>query len=319
MVFTDSQINVFVSKVLHLGQDKRKEYIKQADFLIERLKKKINEDSSFKVKGFKKTGSLMKGTVLKPRGDNGVDADIAVFLDISEAAKTDVDGMHELIRKLLGAVYPTKVDEDFQVQPRTLGIHFRDSGLDVDLVPVVPIAAEPGYGWQPSSQGGDPVKTNIQGQLDFIKKRRDADSRYRTLIRLLKKWRNEHELDHLRSFTIELVAAYLFDQQGAATSLEAGLQRFFLYVAQSGLKEAISFPEAGDVTSFPSDPVVVLDPVNKENNVTARITETERAEICSAAETAWNTLVTASFTVGKGDTLDLWKEVMGRSFTVDED
>ena len=79
MVFTDSQINVFVSKVLHLGQDKRKEYIKQADFLIERLKKKINEDSSFKVKGFKKTGSLMKGTVLKPRGDNGVDADIAVF------------------------------------------------------------------------------------------------------------------------------------------------------------------------------------------------------------------------------------------------
>ena len=319
MVLTDSQINVFVSKVLHLGKGKRGEFIRQVDYLIDRLEKKINKDSSFKVKGFKKTGSLMKGTVLKPRGENGVDADIAVFLDISEAEKSDVAGMHEIIRKLLFAVYPTKKEEDFPVQPRTVGIHFRDSGLDVDLVPVVPIASQPGYGWQPSSQGGEPIKTSIQGQLDFIKKRRDADPLFRTLVRLLKKWRNEQELDHLRSFVIELVAAHLLDQQGPAESLESGLQRFLLYVAQSNLKEPISFPEAGKVTSFPSAPVVILDPVNKDNNVAMRLTEDERAEICSSAEKTWNTLVTASFNGTKGETLDLWKEVMGRSFTVDED
>jgi tRNA nucleotidyltransferase (CCA-adding enzyme) len=319
MVFTDSEINVFVSKVLHLGQDKRKDYIQQVDYLIGRLEKKIHDHSSFKVTGFKKTGSLMKGTVLKPRGENGVDADIAVFLDVSEAEKGDFPRMHEIIRRLLITVYPTKVQEDFQVQPRTLGIHFRDSGLDVDLVPVVPIPSQPEYGWQPSSQGGEPIKTSIQGQLDFIKKRRDADPRYRTLVRLLKKWRNEQELDHLRSFVIELIAAHLLDQQGPAESLESGLQRFLLYVAQSGLKDPISFSEAGEVTSFPSAPVVILDPVNNENNVAMRLTEDERADICSTAEKAWNTLVTASFNGTKGETLDLWKEVMGRSFTVDED
>ena len=262
----------------------------------------------------------MKGTVLKPKGDFGVDADVAVFLDISEAEKDDVEKLHAIIRKLLIAVYPTKAPAHFQIQPRTLGIHFTVSGLDVDLVPVVPIPSEPGYGWQPSSQGAKPVKTSIQGQLNFIKKRRDADPRFKSIVRLLKKWRNENELDGIfRSFAIELVVAHLFDKHGAATSVESGIQRFFLYVAQSGLLQSISFPELGDVKSFPKDPVVILDPVNKTNNVTARMTASERQEIVAACETAWSTIETASWKSGKGETVDLWKEVMGRSFTIDND
>ncbi len=318
-MLNDTQIGVFVSKVLHLGPGKRKEYIDQVNNLITELTKKITGDSSFKVKGFKKTGSLMKGTVLKPKGDYGVDADIAVFLDVSEAEKSDVEELHSIILKLLKAVYPTKVSEDFKIQPRTLGIHFRVSGLDVDLVPVIPIASEPGFGWQPSSKSGDPVKTSIQGQLDFIKNRKDADRRFRTLVRLLKKWRNEHELDRLRSFTIELIVAHLYDRDGAIASLESGLQRFFMYVAQDGLKTPITFPELGSITSFRDDPVVILDPVNKDNNVAARLTDDERRDIVVAAKTAWETIETASWKDEKGATLDRWKEVMGRSFTIDED
>jgi restriction endonuclease S subunit len=187
MMLNDAQLGVFVSKVLHLGPGKRREFLTQVDNLIRQLKKKITEDSSFKVKGFVKTGSLMKGTVLKPKGDYGVDADIAVFLDLSEAEKDDVDRLHAIIRKLLISVYPQKKEEDFQIQPRTLGIHFQESGLDVDLVPVIPISAQPGYGWQPSSQGGKPVKTCIQGQLDFINNRRQADRAFKSIVRLLKK------------------------------------------------------------------------------------------------------------------------------------
>jgi|SRR5882724_11509993 len=318
MRLNDSQIGVFVSKVLHLGPGKRKEYIDQVNNLIAELTKKITGDSSFKVKGFKKTGSLIKGTVLKPKGDYGVDADIAVFLDLSEAEKDDVDELHNVILKLLKAVYPTKASEDFRVQPRTLGIHFRVSGLDIDLVPVIPIPKEPGYGWQPSSQKGDPVKTSIQGQLDFIKNRKDADSRFRTLVRLLKKWRNERELDRLRSFAIELIVAHLYDRDGAITSLETGLQRFLLYIAQSELKTPITFAELGTVT-LPNDPVVILDPVNKDNNVTARLTDAERLEIVGAAKTAWETIEAASWKDAKGETLDHWKEVMGRSFAIEDE
>ena len=319
MTLNDAQIGVFVSKVLHLGPGKRKDFLDQVDNLIRQLRKKITDDSSFKVKGFIKTGSLMKGTVLKPKGDFGVDADIAVFLDLSEAEKDDVEELHAIIRKLLIAVYPTKVPDDFAIQPRTLGIHFNVSGLDVDLVPVIPIPKEPGYGWQPSSEGAKPVKTSIQRQLDFIKKRRDADPRFKTIVRLLKKWRNENELDRFRSFAIELIVAHLYDQHGPAASVESGLQRFFLFVAQSGLLQPISFPELGTVSSFPNDPVVILDPVNKNNNVTSRLTTAERQEIVAASEKAWSTIEAASWKSGKGETIDLWKEVMGRSFTIDDD
>src|ERR1700759_4162161 len=106
MMLDDAQLGVFVSRVLHLGPGKRKEFLDQVDNLIKQLKKKIAEESSFKVKSFVKTGSIMKGTVLKPKGDYGVDADIAVFLDLSEADKDDIDRLHAIIRKLLVAMYP---------------------------------------------------------------------------------------------------------------------------------------------------------------------------------------------------------------------
>jgi tRNA nucleotidyltransferase (CCA-adding enzyme) len=319
MKLTDTQINIFVNKVLHLGQGKRKEYLKQVDNLIGVLEQKIKEDTSFKIKGFKKTGSIMKGTVLKPIGDTGIDADIAVFLDVSESEKQDIDNLHSIIRKLLIAAYPTKKEQDFQIQPRTLGIHFTTSGLDIDLVPVIPIPSEPSYGWQPSSQREHPVKTSIQKQLDFIQNRKKADPRFKTIVRLLKKWRNENEIDRLRSFAIELIAAHLYDKFGTAPSLEDGIKRFWKYLTQFQLKQNISFPENGKINNFPSDPVVILDPVNNTNNVTARLTNEERSEIVKAAQSAYETIETASWKDNKGETLDLWKQVFGRSFTIDEE
>ena len=318
MKLTDTQIDYFVSKTLRLPQGKRKQYLDQVDFLIGRLESKIKEDGSFRVTGFKKTGSLVKGTVLRPKGDDGVDADVAVYLDLSEAEKSDIRLLHQIILTLVRAVYPQKSQHDFQIQPRTLGIHFRDSGLDVDLVPVVPIPKQPGYGWQPSAQQGDPVKTSVQGQLDFIRKRSDSDSLYRTLVRLVKKWRNVQELDSFRSFLIELVLAHIQDTQGAAPSLEDGLERFFLYITQSKLLERIAFPENGVIGTFPKGTVVILDPVNRENNVAKRLTDAERTEIANKAETAWEKLSTASFTAGKGETIELWKSVFGRSFTIED-
>jgi hypothetical protein len=319
MQLTDADINVFVNRVLHLGPGKRKEYLAQVDYLIKRMQDKINEDTGFRVKRFQKAGSLPMGTVLKPRDGYGVDADVAVYLDISEAERNEVELLHQIICRLLMAVYPTKSPDDFAVQPKTLGIHFRDSGLDIDLVPVIPVSGEQGYCWQPSSQGGKPVKTSVSGQLSFIKARRDGDPLYRTLVRLAKRWRNQHELASLRSFTIELILAHLQDQHGAASSLEDGLTRFFLYIAQTQLAEPVSFRENGGVTSYPSDPVVILDPVNSDNNVTERITVSERDEIGRAATEAWERLSAATWNNYKGETLELWRDVFGRSFTIEDD
>jgi hypothetical protein len=81
--------------------------------------------------------------VLRPKGDFGVDADAAVFLNANGSSAYDLANLHDRIRKLLKKIYPTKKLEDFTVQPRTLGIQFHDSGLAMDLVPLITIDGPP--------------------------------------------------------------------------------------------------------------------------------------------------------------------------------
>lgn len=289
------------------------------DHLIERFDAAAKGDSLINIKKFLKTGSLRKGTVLRPRGDHGVDADVAVFLNANGASSYDLANLHSRIRRMLTKIYPTKKSEDFTIQPRTLGIEFKESGLDMDLVPLIAIDGSGDYGWQPSSQGDKPVKTSVTKQLEFIRARKDAYTNFTALVRIVKFWRNFNELDDsLRSFTIELILSHLQDTQGVPVSLERGLLRFFLYVAESQLTTSICFKECGKPQSFPKDRVVILDPCNAENNVARKITNQDCQAIIEKCLAAWETLSYAPNYDGKTQTLELWKEVFGRSFVIED-
>src|SRR5439155_3999717 len=240
MELTDSQLAYFVDNCLKLPKGKRSEFLNQVDNLISVFSAAARKDPAINIKKFLKTGSLWKGTVLRPRGDFGVDADIAVFLNTNGPKNFDLPSLHHRLRLLLCAAYLQKKPEDFTVQPRTLGIVFRVSGMEVDLVPIIPIEGPGDYGWQPSSIGDAPLKTSVSRQLEFIRDRKDAYLRFTALVRLLKHWRNHNELDErLRSFMIELIVSHLQDEGGIPASLEEGLLRFFLYLAQSELKEPV--------------------------------------------------------------------------------
>src|SRR5260370_40821918 len=167
MELTDTQINYFVNNRLKLLKGKRSEYLTQVDYLIERFSAAAEGDKVIDVKKFLKTGSLRKGTVLRPRGDFGVDADVAVFLNANGASQYDLANLHSRIRRLVAKIYPPKKPEDFTIQPRTLGIEFRDSALEMDLVPLIAIDGPGDYSWQPSSQGAAPGKASVTMQLAF--------------------------------------------------------------------------------------------------------------------------------------------------------
>lgn len=317
MKFTDEDLRRYDDAVLRIAQPKRKEYLDQVDRLIARLEKRIAEDGSFSVRTFRKAGSLKKGTVLRPLPGSAVDADVAVYLD-QEDADFDLDRLRALLRTLVRLVYPGKVDGDFTVNDKTLGITFRDSGLDVDLVPVIcDDARGDGWGHQPSASGGQ-VLTCIPGQLDFIAERKKRDARYRRVVRIAKRWRDWQELDELRSFPIELWVAYLLDAEGPCSSVEDGLVRLFRWIAQSDLTQPVFFADSGQTTPSVGDPVVTLDPVNADNNVTARITEGERTAIVAAATEAFETLAYARRVRSPEDTNALWVELVGPSFTIEE-
>ena len=108
--------------------------------------------------------------------------------------------------------------------------------------------------------------------------------------------------------------ADVLDEQGNGDTIEQRFRNFLLYIAQSGLKEEIRFPEnVAPFTTF-TDPVVILDPVNSQNNVASRISEAERKEIVAAAEEAWET---ANFASAEDDN-EVWKELFGPHFKMED-
>lgn len=322
VAFNNSQLGYFDRNVLRLEPERREKFESQVDHLIARLRAKIDEDSSFKVVRFRKAGSFAKATVLRPRDGVNVDADVAVYLNLDEADAGDVDRLHQIIRDLMVAVYPSKESDDVIVQPRTLCITFRTSGLDVDLVPIVEIPDHDGYGWQPSSQGESPVLTSVPGQIEFVRSRHKADSRYRPLVRMVKQWRNRQTdgypaIKKLGSYAIELILGHIQDTQGPSEGLQQGLNRFFLFVVRGGLRRPITFPENGAVPTLPQDPAVILDPVNFENNVLRRVTDAELDGIEECCNASWEWLNRATHNDYKGETIAFWRRMFGPSFRVE--
>lgn len=315
MQLSNNQYLAFVADRLKLPKGKRSEYIGQVDTLIERFTRVASEAPDLQVKRFLKTGSLWKGTVMRPRAGNGVDADIAVFIEIEQTAEV-LDVLHDRIKELLKKAYPTKAESDFTIQPRTLGIHFVDSELDVDLVPIIPIEGPVDYGLQPSSQGDPLVRTSVSGQLQFIRSHKNNYGNWTALVRLLKRWRDSKEVP-LRSFAIELLVCFLQDRDGNPRSIEDGLSRLWLFLAQELPTTVVSFTAKNGgqgAGKYDATAVVIIDPVNADNNVTRRITDSEADELIFMATEAWERHHEARTAVTEGATLQHLRSIFGNDF-----
>ena len=160
------------------------------------------------------------------------------------------------------------------------------TGLEIDLVPIVSLDADANYGLQ-YSRAGDCVKTSVKVHIDHYRDHAGRDPLLAPTLRLAKRWRHWQELDGVQSFHIELMLSYLVDRDGPAPTLAESLRRLFLFIARD-LQRGIAFDGAGP-TSF-SEPVVIVDPANEENNVAARIEAGECEALAAAARTAYETL-----------------------------
>jgi tRNA nucleotidyltransferase (CCA-adding enzyme) len=315
MPLTDTELRYYDANVLRLPAEKRKEYHEQVDRLIAELSRSVRDRTEIKITRVVKAGSFAKHTILRKTSMDPVDVDVVFYVGGRSIDSETLQTLADTIHSLLLAIYPTKKVEDFEIGRKAATVAFAGTGLSVDIVPVIEDASRPGYGWQFDLQDGTRMQTCAPCQIQFVRDRKTRDSDFRTLVRLAKRWRNQAELTHLKSFPIELLMAYSLDTEGANGSIEQRFRRFLLYIAQSELKQRVSFPENQSSAGVFIDPVVVLDPVCDSNNVTSRITEPERLEIVTAANEAWET---ATFASAEGD-LSLWKEVFGPRFKVRDD
>lgn len=315
MPLNNTQIRYYDSTVLRLPEDKRKEYHAQVDRLISALTKRVHEQSEIKITKVVKAGSFAKYTILRKTSEDPVDVDVVFYISGRSVDKESLASLTELIYDAMIKLYPNKSVENFKIQRKAATVTFIGSGLSVDIVPVIEDPARAGYGWQFDIHDGTKVQTCAPCQIKFVRDRKDIDPDFRTLVRLAKKWRNRVELKPLKSFAIELIMAHVLAKNGKDGSIEKRFRDFLLYIAQSGLKEVITFPENGLVFPSFTDPVVILDPVCNINNVASRISEDERKEIVAAALAAWETANFASME----DDIEIWKELFGPRFKVEEE
>ena len=312
MPLTDSQLRRYDSSVLRLPDDKRKDYHRQVDWLVSSLSRELQANTSVKVAKVVKAGSFAKFTILRKTNDDPVDVDVVFFLSDRSVQHETLSTLNDTIQKLLIGIYPNKEVGDFEIQRKATTVSFLSTGLSVDVVPVVADGVRPDYGWQFNSDG-TVTQTCPSAHIQFVQDRKVKDKDFRTLVRLAKRWRNHAELKPLKSFAIELILGHLVDDGQMTGALERRFERFLLYIAQSGLRETIIFPENGASTALFADPVVIVDPASDTNNVTARITEVERQGIVAMAEESWEAAHFASIE----DESDLWKEVFGPRFTTE--
>lgn len=307
MPLSDTELRYYDSHVLRLPLEKRKEYHAQVDRLVTDLTRTVRDRNEIKITRVVKAGSFAKHTILRKTTVDPVDVDLVVYASGLSADAETFETLSDSLYDLLLKIYPTKKVEDFEIGRKATTVQFKGSGLSVDVVPVVEDPFRPGYGWQFDREDGTRVQTCAPCQIQFVRDRKAGDADFRTLVRLAKRWRNHAELTHLKSFTIELLMAYILDREGSKGSIEQRFLRFLLFIAQTELKQRVNFPVYLTSTRAFPEPVVVIDPVCETNNVTARITEAERKEIVEAARQAWET---ASFASVEGD-LQIWKELFG--------
>ena len=314
MPLTNTQLRYYDSNVLRLPADKRTEYHAQVDRLIAELCKSVRDKIEIKIAKVVKAGSFAKYTILRKTSVDPVDVDVVFYISDRDADQETLDSLNDTLYALLVEIYPNKSIEDFEIQRKAATVTFVGTGLSVDIVPVIEDTSRPDYGWQFDIHEGAAIQTCAPCQIQFVRDRKEQDQDFRTLVRLAKKWRNHAELKPLKSFAIELIMAHVLDEQGNEDTIEQRFRNFLLYIAQSGLKEEIRFPEnVAPFTTF-TDPVVILDPVNSQNNVASRISEAERKEIVAAAEEAWET---ANFASAEDDN-EVWKELFGPHFKMED-
>jgi tRNA nucleotidyltransferase (CCA-adding enzyme) len=302
---------------INLPSDEAKRHRTQVNGLRDRLSGKIAADPQYGLVKSLHAGSVAKGTALRTVND----LDLAVYVKATEAPSED----SELVSWLAGRLYDATTNmgrDQFEEQTHCVTVHYRGTGLDVDVVPVLYEGERDDIGYLIKKGSGDRVKTSTRLHLDFIATRRKAyGSEFLELIRLTKWWKRQVVRENpdfkFKSFMIELIWCHLADGGIECGDYAKALEAFFSWIVKSGLEERITFTDYTPVRTLPgrsSAPIEVLDPVNPENNIAARYDVVGRDQIVVAAQSAIDALTDARFATTKGRAVDDWQTILGPTF-----
>lgn len=293
MKLSNAQLLNYVERIKFSREDKQK-YQTQIDNLISNVQQYIKEHTNCKVIKVLQSGSWRKGTILYPKDGVELDIDLVFFLDDSQAKDKDVKALNGEIELFLQKVYPNKAPNDFWSSPKTAGVVFRGTGLNFDIVPVVPIEPEP-YVWQPEKGSNKRYVTSIENQLKFNSYFKDQNPNYTAIVRVLKKWKQVKSLK-LSSFSIEIIEAWLEYNQGHDLPIEDAVIRFFDFLGRYKfpvIEFNLDLLIKTAVNPNSKGAIYVADSANPANNTAEYLKTDDWTLIQDEARQAYDTLMYA--------------------------
>lgn len=258
--------------------------------LEDKLREFIQDDDPYKFVKALRSGSFAKATALRRTEAADFDADIAVYVDVDDEAAADVADLVAYIEKLARRAYKqrTKRRPRFETNESCVRVVFTaPPKINLDIVPMVAIEHESIDNWgKLPKRDGTQCLTSVSEHIDFVRSRNDQDASvpFRKLVRLFKVWRNGafegKDQKKVGSFFLELVLGKAYDEQRAQMTGEAlpDMSLLAAWIIRHGLEREISFPDCRvpPATVRHRGPVIVLDPLNRDDNVTSDWTDADR-------------------------------------------
>jgi tRNA nucleotidyltransferase (CCA-adding enzyme) len=311
---THAVLRDWAAERVNLKRDDVKAHREQVARLRDKLERHIAEHPDYGLVKTRHSGSVAKGTALKTIND----MDLAVYVKASAAPAEETKLLGWLAERLREA-YPQKAAEDFTIQHHCVTILFHGSGLNVDVVPVIYEGEQDDIGYLITKDTGARVRTSVTQHLRFIRARKDAHPQhFAQTVRLLKWWvrqlKHHDDSFRLKSFMVELLCAHLSDQGQQFSDYPAAVEAALAYIVRTGLEDPITFTDFAKPKSTPSGALVIVDPVNPDNNVAATYTQTQRDAIVAAAHTALDAVQEAQYATTKARAVECWQVLLGPLF-----
>ncbi|WP_298472762.1 CBASS oligonucleotide cyclase [uncultured Psychrobacillus sp.] len=315
MLFTNRDLKKFIENKVNVDSEKVKKYRKQVNNLRDNLTDYIKENPDFGLVKMLHSGSVRKGTAISTLND----MDVAVYVKPEKIENYTEEQVLSYIKDGLVKVYKrhNMTEDQFSLGKHCLKVSFKGSGLDVDVVPVIPTGAPNDMGHLIAQDTGERVLTSIPLHLSFIQSRKASNPNYATMVRITKWWRNKNEFK-MKSFLIEMIWAHIADTEGISDDIVTALQQFFRYIVNTELKDPIVFEDnykKSEVILVEGE-VNIFDPVNPENNLGYSLDYTKLERILDEADEALGYLSLAMQASTKNVAEASLKQIFGSSFSL---
>ena len=101
MPLTNAQLRYYDSNVLRLPEDKRKEYHRQVDFLIDKLSEDLRDEIEVRITKTVKAGSFAKFTILRKTSEDPIDVDVVFYISDRSVDQETLESLNDSIHELL--------------------------------------------------------------------------------------------------------------------------------------------------------------------------------------------------------------------------